>query len=197
MNVKFRLPVSRMMYVLMVVFLASTVFLVAFAVAIWTGKMQPNPPMSVSALLGIGVVLPAASFVSFLYTVKCIFFNYNELTDKAFIVSTPPFHVRVPLEEIVEVETDAGKILSSLGESVDVRYRETGESGLEGGRFKFYGATVTNYGGKKIVKSVFSGKNLVLIRAKRHEITTNVPDTKEFVGLVSKAIQERKSELKL
>jgi hypothetical protein len=109
----------------------------------------------------------------------------------------PPFRIRVPLEDIVEIETDAGKILESLGNSVDVKYREIGEGELEGGRFKFYGVSVTNYRGKKTVKSVFSGKNLVLIRAKRHEITTNVPDTKEFVDLVSKAIQERKSELKL
>jgi len=196
-SVKFRLPVSRMMYVLMVVFLASTVFLVAFAVAIWTGRVQANPPMSAVSLLAIGVVLPIASFVSFLYTVRCIFFNYHELTDREFIVSISPFHVRVPLEEIVEIETDAGKINASLGETVDVKYRGTGEGGFEGGRFKFYGATVTNVGGKKIVQSVFSGKNLVLIRAKRHEITTNVPDVKEFVELVLKAVQTRKSELKL
>jgi hypothetical protein len=84
-----------------------------------------------------------------------------------------------------------------LGDSVDVKYRETGEGGFEGGRFKFYGVTITNYGGKKIVKSVFSGKNLVLIRAIKHEITTNVPDVKEFVELVLKAVQTRRSELKL
>jgi hypothetical protein len=182
----------------MVLFLASTVFLVALAVAIWTGRVQPNPPMSVGSLLAIGVGLPAASFVSLLYTVKCVFFNYHKLTDRELIVSAFPFRAaRVPLEEIVEIETDAGKILQSLGNSVDVKYGETGEDGFEGGRFKFYGVTITNYGGKKIVKSVFSGKNLVLIRATKHEITTNVPDVKEFADLVSKAIQERKSELRL
>lgn len=198
MSHKFRLPVGRMMYFLMVLFLASTVFLVALAVAIWTGRVQPNPPMSVGSLLAIGVGLPAASFVSLLYTVKCVFFNYHKLTDRELIVSAFPFRAaRVPLEEIVEIETDAGKILQSLGNSVDVKYGETGEDGFEGGRFKFYGVTITNYGGKKIVKSVFSGKNLVLIRATKHEITTNVPDVKEFADLVSKAIQERKSELRL
>jgi len=196
-SLKFRLPVSRMMYVLMAVFLASTVFLVALAVAIWTGRVQVNPPMSVVSLLAIGVGLPTASFVSFLYTVRCIFFNYHKLTDRELIVSASPFHVRVPLEEIVEIEIDAGKINASLGESVDVKYRETGEGGFEGGRFKFYGVTITNYGGKKIIKSVFSGKNLVLIRAIKHEITTNVPDVKEFVELVLKAVQTRRSELKL
>jgi uncharacterized membrane protein (DUF485 family) len=193
-SVKFRLPVSLMMYVMMVLFLGSTVFLVAFAVAILTGVIQPNPPLSVGSLLGIGVVLPVASFLSFLYTVKCIFFNYHELTDREFIVSTPPFHVRVPLEEIVEIETDPGKISASFGRSVDVK---SGEGEFEGGRFKFYGATVTSVGGKKMVECLFSGENLVLIRAKRHEITMNVPDVKEFVELVSKAVQMRKSELKL
>ena len=197
MSLKFKLPVSRMMYVLMVVFLASTAFLVALAVAIWTGRVQANPPMSVVSLLAIGVGLPTASFLSFLYTVRCIFSNHHKLTDRELIVSASPFHVRVPLEEIVEIEIDAGKINASLGESVDVKYRETGEGEFEGGRFKFYGVTITNYGGKKIVKSVFSGKNLVLIRATKHEITTNVPDVKEFVELVLKAVQTRKSELKL
>lgn len=152
--------------------------------------------MSVGELLAFGV-LPAASFVSFLYTVRCNFFNYHKLTDRELIVSASPFHVKVPLEEIVEIETNAGKISASLGESMDVKYRETGEGGIEGGRFKFYGVTITNYGGKKIVKAVFSDKNLVLIRATKHEITTNVPNVKEFVELVLKAVQTRKSELKL
>lgn len=197
-SLKFRLPVSRMMYVLMVVFLATTVVLVAGAVLFWTGGIQTNPPLSgdVRSLLVFGV-LAIASFVAVLYTVKCIFFNCHELTDKELIVSTPPFRVRVLLEEIVEIETDAGKINASLGKSVDVKYGETGEGKFKGGRFKFYGVSVTHFGGKEVVKSVFSGKNLVLIRAKRHEITTNVPDVKEFVDLVSKAIQERKLELKM
>jgi len=186
-----------MMYFLMVVFLAATVALVAGGVLLWTGLIQTNPPMSVASLLIIGVGLPIGSFVGVLYTVKCIFFNYHELTNRAFIVSTPPFRVRVPLEEIVEIETDAGKINPSLGKSVDVKYRETEAGELKGGRFKFYGSSVTHSGGKTIVESVFGGKNLVLIRARRHEITTNVPDVKEFVDLVSKAIQERKLELKL
>ena len=195
---KFRLPVSRMMYVLMVVFLAATVVLVAGAVLLWIGGIQTNPPMSVASLLVIGVVLPISSFVGVLYTAKCIFFNCHELTDRELIVSAPPFpRVRVPLEEIVEIETDAGKINPSLGKSVDVKYRETGLGEFKGGRFKFYGVSVTHSRGKTVVESVFSGKNLVLIRAKRHEITTNVPDTKKFVDLVSKAIQERKLELKL
>jgi len=197
MSLKFRLPVSRMMYVLMVVFLAATVALVAGGVLLWTGRIQTNPPMSVASLLIIGVGLPIASFVAVLYTVKCIFFNYHELTDREFIVSIPPFRVRVPLEEIVEIETDAGKINPSFGKSVDVKYRETGAGEFKGGRFKFYGSSVTHSRGKTVVESVFGGKNLVLIRAKRHEITTNVPDMKEFVDLVSKAIQERKLELKL
>ena len=196
-SLKFRLPVSPMMYVLMVVFLVATVVLVAGAVLLWTGGIQTNPPMSVGALLTIGVVGPIGSFVAVLWTVKCIFFNCHELTDKELIVSTPPFHVRVPLEEIVEIETDAGKINASLGKSVDVKYRETGEGEFKGGRFKFYGVSVTHSGGKTVVTSVFGGKNLVLIRAKRHEITMNVPDMKEFVDLVSKAFQERKLELKL
>jgi hypothetical protein len=153
--------------------------------------------MSVGSLLVIGVVLPIASFMGVLYTVKCIFFNCHELTDRELIISTPPFHVRVPLEEIVEIETDAGKINTSLGKSINVKYRENGEGEFKGGRFKFYGANVTHHGGKTVVESVFSRKNLVLIKAKRHEITTNVPDMKEFVDLVSKAIQERKLELKL
>jgi hypothetical protein len=196
-SVKFRLPVSRFMFVLMVLMLASTAFLATFAVLIWTGRIQPDPPMSVGSLLAIGVGLPAASFVSFLYTVRCNFFNYHKLTDGELIVSASPFHVRVPLEEIIEIETNAGKINASLGKSMDVKYRETGEGGIEGGQFKFYGVTITNYGGKKIVKSVFSGKNLVLIRAIKHEITTNVPDMKEFVDLVLKSVQTRKSELNL
>lgn len=193
---KFRLPISRFMFFLMVLMMASTVFLVAFAVAIWTGRIQTDPPMSVASLLAIGVGLPSASFLSFLYTVRCNFFNYHKLTDREFIVSASPFHVRVPLEEIVEIEIDAGKIKASLGESVDAKYRGTGEGEFEGGRFKFYGVTITKYGGKKMVKSVFSGKNLVLVRATKHEITTNVPDVKEFVDLILKAVQTRKSELK-
>jgi hypothetical protein len=186
-----------MMYVLMVVFLAATVALVAGGVLLWTRRIQTNPPMSVASLLIIGVGLPIGSFVCVLYTVKCIFFNYHELTDREFIVSIPPFRVRVPLEEIVEIETDARKINPSLGKSVDVKYTETGAGEFKGGRFKFYGSSVTHSGGKTVVESVFGGKNLVLIRAKRHEITTNVPDVKEFADLVSKAIQERKLELKL
>lgn len=153
--------------------------------------------MSVGSLLVIGLVGPIGSFMCVLYAVKCIFFNYHELTDRELIVSTPPFHVRVPLEEIVEIETDAGKINPSLGKSVDVKYRETGEGEFKGGRYKFYGASVTRSEGKTKVVSVFGGKNLVLIRAKRHEVMMNVPDMKEFVDLVSKAIQERKLELKL
>jgi hypothetical protein len=197
MSLKFRLSVSLMMYVLMVVFLASTVFLEAFAVLLGTGRIQTDPPMDVSVFLAIGVALPVASFLSLLYTVRAIFFNYHELTDKELIISASPFHVKVPLEEIVEIETDAGKINASLGQSVNVKYRKAGKGGFEGGQFKFYGVSITNVGGKKIVKSVFSGKNLVWIRATKHEITTNVPDVKEFVEQVLKAVQTRKSELKL
>lgn len=186
-----------MMYVLMVIFSASTVFLVTMAVSISTGRIQTNPPMSFGSLLAIGVVLPTGSFLAVLYTVRCIFFNYHRLTDKELIVSASPFHVRVPLEEIVEIETDTEKIKASLGETVDVKYSETGEGELEGGRFKFYGVTITNYGGKKIVKSIFSDKNLVLIKATKHEITTNVPDVKKFADLLLKTTQTRKSELKL
>jgi hypothetical protein len=80
---------------------------------------------------------------------------------------------------------------------VDVKYRETGEGEFKGGRFKSYGVSVTHSGGKTVVTSVFGGKNLVLIRAIKHEITTNVPDVKEFVELVLKAVQTRRSELKL
>jgi hypothetical protein len=187
-----------MMYVLMVIFLGATVVLVAGAVMFWTARIQTNPPMGVGSLLVIGVGLPIASFMAVLYTVKCIFFDCHELTDRELIVFAFPFRARrVPLEEIVEIETDAGTINASLVKSVNVRSGETGEGKFEGGRFKFYGVSITHSGGKEVVQSIFSDKNLVLIRAKRHEITTNVPDVKEFVDLVSKAIQERKLELKL
>jgi len=196
-SLKFRLPVSRMIYVVMVGFFVATVLCVTGAVVFWTGAIQTSPPMkgNVRSLLVLGV-LAISTFVAVLCTVKIIFFNYHELTDRELIVSAFPFHrVRVPLEEIVEIETDAGKINPSFGKTV--KYRETGLGKSKGGWSKFYGVSVTHSGGKTVVQSVFGGKNFVLIRAKRHEITTTVPDMKEFVDLVSKAILERKSELKL
>jgi hypothetical protein len=187
-----------MMFVLMVIFLTATAVLVTGGVLFGIGTIQTNPPMDTGSLLIIGVMLPTASFVGVLYTIKCIFFNYHELTDRELVVSAPPFRARrVPLEEIVEIETDTAKIKASLGESMDVKYRETGGSGFAGGRFKFYGVSITHIEGREFVTSVFGSKNLVLIRAKGREIVTNVPNVKEFVDLVSKAIQKRKSELKV
>lgn len=148
MSLKFRLPVSRMMYVLMVVFLAATVVLVGGAVLLWIGRIQTNPPMSVGSLLAFVLVGPIGSFACVLYIVKCIFFNCHELTDRELIVSAPPFHrVRVPLEEIIEIETDAGKIDPSLGKSV--KCRKLSWANLKVEVLSFMGLVLRILGGKR------------------------------------------------
>jgi len=194
-SVKFKLPVDRTMYGLAVCFLAITVGLIVMGVVFWIWGIMSD----VRSLLVVCVGLPIAFFVAFLVIVRIIISSYHELTSRQLIIFAPPFHVRVPLEEIFEIETDADKISTSFGKSMDVKYRETGEEGVEGGRVrgKFYGASVEHFGGETLVESVFSDKNLVLIKAKKHRITTNVPDVKEFVELVMGAVEKRKLSLKL
>lgn len=175
--------------------MAVAVGLMVMGVVFWVWGVFSD----VGSLLVVGVGLPIAFFLAFLVLVKIFFFSYHELTSRELIVFAPPFHVRVPLEEIVEIETDAGKINASFGRSADVKYREIGESGVESGRFrgKFYGASVEHFGDETLVESVFGDENLVLIKAKKHRITTNVPDVKEFVEQVMGAVERRKSGLRL
>jgi predicted nucleic acid-binding Zn ribbon protein len=184
------------MYGLVVIFFATAVLWTVFVDVVLLGQIIND----VVAFLVAGVVAPAVWFYAFLYAVRATFFNYHELTDKELIVSVPPFsRFRVPLEEIIEMESDASKIRMDFG---TVRLEVKSEKDLlqkehYWGKFKTFGTRVQPFGNETMVQSVFSDKNLVRIKAKDKDIITNVPDVKEFVEEVSKAMQQRKSGLKL
>ena len=194
-SVRFRLPVSRMMYGMVVFFFAVGVVWTVLVDVVWFGQIIGD----VGGFLIVGVVGPCVWFGVFLFTVKIVFFSYHELTESELIVSVPPRRVRVPLEGIDEIETDAGKIKTDFG---TVRLEvKSGEGPLERERywakFKTFGVSVYHFGNIVMIQSVFSDKNLVRIKAKNHDIVTNVPDVKEFVEQVMGALEKRRSSLKL
>jgi hypothetical protein len=194
-SVKFRLPVSRMMYGMVVFFFAVGVVWTVLVDVVWFGQIIGD----VGGFLIVGVVGPCVWFGVFLFTVKIVFFSYHELTESELIVSVPPRRVRVPLEGIDEIETDAGKIKTDFGM---VRLEvKSGEGPLERehywAKFKTFGVSVHHFGNIEMIQSVFSDKNLVRIKAKNHDIITNVPDVKEFVEQVMGALEKRRSSLKL
>ena len=188
-SVKFRVPVSRMMYGMVVFFLAMTVLWTVIVDVVLLGEIIND----VGAFLIMGVVLPVAWFLVFLFTVKCAFFNYHELTDKELIVSVPPLKYKVPLEEIIEMESEARKIKTDFGTvSLDVKVEESPlEKERYWGKFKMFGTRIQNFGNEMIIQSVFSDKNLVRIKTKDKEIIINVLDAEEFVEEVSKAMRTR------
>lgn len=194
-SVKFRVPVSRMMYGMVAFFFVMTVVWTVIVDVVWLEQTIRD----VGMFLVFGVAMPIVWFIIFLFTVKCTFLNFHELRNRELIVSVPPRHVRVPLEEIEEIESDAGKVSTEFGwQSVDVKYEDREEGSVASGRFKgkflTFGVHVTpHFGDKTLIESVFSDKNLILIKAKRHEITTNVADVKEFVEEVLKAIRKLKN----
>lgn len=186
-SVKFRVPVSRIMYGMVVFFFVMTVIWAVIVDVVLLGQIIND----VGAFLLMGVVLPVVWFLIFLFTVKCTFFNYHELTDKELIVSVPPRRFKVPLEEIIEMESEARKIKTDFGKvSLDVKVEEGPlERERYWGKFKMFGTRVQYFGNEMIIQSVFSDKNLVRIKAKNKDIIINVPDAKEFVEEVSQAMQ--------
>jgi hypothetical protein len=175
------------MYGMVVFFFVMSVIWTSIIDVVWLGQIIND----VGAFLLMGVILPVIWFLIFLFTVKCTFFNYHELTDKELIVSVPPRRFRVPLEEIIEMESEAGKIKTDFGKvSLDAKVEEDPlEKERYWGKFKMFGTRVQHFGNEMIIQSVFSDKNLVRIKAKNKDIIINVPDVKEFVEEVSKAMQ--------
>jgi hypothetical protein len=188
-SVKFKAPVSRMMYGMVVFFLVMTVVWTTVVDVVLLGQIVND----IGAFLLMGVVGPVIWFLVFLFAVKCTFWNYHELTDKELIISVPPQRVRVPLEEITEIETEAGKIKTDFGKTtLNVKIEEGPlEKEHYWGKFKTFGTRVQHFGNETIIQSVFSDKNLVRIKAKNKDIVINVPDVREFVEEISKAMQSK------
>jgi predicted nucleic acid-binding Zn ribbon protein len=186
-SVKFKVLVSRLMYGMVVFFFVMTVVWTVIVDVVLLGQIIND----IGAFLLMGVVLPIVWFLVFLFTVKCTFFTYHELTDEELIVSVPPFRFRVPLEEIIEMESEAGKIKTDFGKvSLDVSVEEGPlEKERYWGKFKMFGTRVQNFGDEMIIQSVFSDENLVRIKSKNKNIIINVPDAKEFVEEASKAMR--------
>lgn len=212
MSVKFKVPVSRMNYAMMTFFLAGTIFWIALIDVVFLETMMSEPIF----LSIFGIAMPILWFLIFLLIFKISFFNYHEITERKLIISVPPRRISVPLEEIVEIKSDVGSIETEFGESRwDVKYEdyEPGKYYFDGRTLKYkedyfkkgrsmggeikYGTSFSHSGGKTRIESIWSSKNLILIRAKNKEIITNVPDIQKFVSEALKAIQLRKSSLSL
>lgn len=211
-RVKFKMPVSRMTYAMMGFFLGGTIFWIVPIDVVFLDVMMSEPIF----LLIFGIAMPILWFLIFLLTFKSSFFNYHEITERKLVISVPPRRVSVPLEEIVEIKSDVGSIEAGFGRSGwDVKYEvyEPGKYYFDGRTLKYregyskkgrsigekieYGTSYEYSGGVTRIRSVFSDKNLVLIRTKNKEIVTNVPDAQEFVTEARKAMQLRKSSLNL
>lgn len=176
-TIKFKVPASRIMYGMVALFLAGeVVWIVLYAK--WLVNIMSTLDFLVMLLIPIGWS------VALLFSVKSTFFNYHELTDKNLIVSVPPRKIRVPLDEIIELQANAGQIKTDFGKSEWKKIEH--DKGVHGkGRiwtkFESYGTRVQQFGDLKKIQAVFSDKNLVFIKARNMEITINVPDAEEFV----------------
>lgn len=201
----------------MVVFLGGTVFWIVLFDVILLDVILNEPTF----LVIFGIAMPIIWFLIFLLIVRSSFLNYHEITERKLVISAPTRRISIPLEEIIEIKSDVGSIETEFGKSRwDVKY-ETYEPGEY--YFDFDGKTLTlkykegylkkgrsisgeiTYGGASFsysdgvmrVISVFSDRNIILIKAKGKEIIFNVPDAQEFVTEALKAIRFRKSSLKL